>query len=51
MTSRGTGLGMFVLLCVGILVGGAAQADPLFNPQVQHTVGDGPTKTMSSTWP
>jgi hypothetical protein len=29
-------------LCVGILVGGAAQADPLFNPQVQHTVGDGP---------
>lgn len=42
MTSRGTVLGLFVVLCVGILIGGAAQADPLFNPQVSYSVGADP---------
>jgi hypothetical protein len=42
MTSRGTVLGIFAVLSVGILIGGAVQADPLFNPQVPHSVGDGP---------
>ncbi len=42
MTSRGTVLGTLVALCVGILVGGAVQADPLFNPQVSYSVGADP---------
>ena len=42
MTSRGTVLGTFVVLCVGILIGGAVQADPLFNPEVPYSVGDEP---------
>jgi len=42
MTSRGTVLGTFVLLCVGILIGGVVQADPLFNPQMPYSVGSEP---------
>lgn len=42
MTNRGTVWGTFVVLCVGILIGGAVQADPLFNPQVPYSVGTDP---------
>ncbi len=43
MTSRGRTLCALVALCVGVFgICGAADADPLFNPQVPHSVGDGP---------
>lgn len=35
-------MGALVALCVGILVGGTVQADPLFNPQVAYSVGSDP---------
>ena len=43
MTSRGRGFGRIVVLCAVLFgISGTVQADPLFNPQVPHAVGDGP---------
>ncbi len=44
MTTRNGHLCVLVALCMAICgICGAAEAEPLFNPQVPHSVGDGPS--------
>ena len=42
MMNRGTVWGTFAVLCLGILIGGTVEADPLFNPQDSYVVGTDP---------